>query len=150
MKKKIGCFLFLLCCCGFCTAQQVVSSGGHSLKSGFNMDWSLGGNSIDISVVDPDDLDNFHKGRLMGVANPLKVYPNPATDFINIEISPVDTGRVNIELYNNSGVKVLSNAMTYQPVLKVNISEIPSGIYFLKVLLPSNNQLFEVEKIIKQ
>ena len=38
----------------------------------------------------------------------LKVYPIPATDFINIEITPADTGRLILELYNNSGVKVLN------------------------------------------
>jgi hypothetical protein len=79
----------------------------------------------------------------------LKVYPSPATDFINIEITPVDTGRLILELYNSSGVKVLNKVAVYQPVMQVNVSDIPSGIYFLKVLVPSNNQLFGVEKIIK-
>ena len=80
----------------------------------------------------------------------LKVYPIPATDFINIEITPVDTGRLILELYNNSGVKVLNKVAAYQPVLQVNISDIPSGIYYLKVFQPSSmDQLFGVEKIIK-
>ncbi len=80
-----------------------------------------------------------------------KVYPSPAADFINIEIPLVDTGRVNLELYNNSGVKVLSTRTAYQPVLQVNIGDFPSGIYYLKVFLPSSkDQLFRVEKIIKK
>ena len=61
----------------------------------------------------------------------------PATDFINIEITPVDTGRLILELYNNSGVKVLNKVAVYQPVMQVNVSDIPSGIYFLKVIVPS-------------
>jgi hypothetical protein len=80
----------------------------------------------------------------------LKVYPMPATDFINIEITPVDTGRLILELYNNSGVKVLNKLTVYQPVMQVNIHDIPSGIYFLKVIVPSNDMLFGVEKIIKK
>lgn len=81
----------------------------------------------------------------------LKVYPSPATDFINIEIPLVDTGRVNLELYDNSGVKILNAITAYQPVLQVNIRDFPSGIYFLKVFQPSfKGQLFKVEKIIKK
>jgi len=80
----------------------------------------------------------------------LKVYPIPATDFINIEITPVDTGRLILELYNNSGIKVLSKPTVYQPVLKVNVSDLPSGVYLLEVLLPGKPQLFGVQKIIKK
>ena len=72
----------------------------------------------------------------------LKVYPIPATDFINIEITPVDTGRLILELYNNSGVKVLNKVVVYQPVMQVNISDIPSGIYFLKVLIPGKTAIW--------
>lgn len=80
----------------------------------------------------------------------LKVYPIPANDFINIEITPVDTGRLILELYNNSGVKVLNKITIYQPVLQVNVSDFSSGIYYLKVLSPNKDQLFKVEKIIKK
>jgi hypothetical protein len=80
----------------------------------------------------------------------LKVYPMPATDFINIEITPADTSRLILELYNNSGVKVLNKVTVYQPVIQVNVSDIPSGIYFLKAIVPGNNQLFGIEKIIKK
>jgi hypothetical protein len=80
----------------------------------------------------------------------LKVYPNPASDFINVEITPVDTGRINIELFNSSGVKVLNKIIGYQPVFQVNLRDIPSGTYFVKVSLSTNDQLFKAEKIIKK
>jgi hypothetical protein len=147
MKKKIGCFLFLICCCGFCAAQQVVSSGGYAVKAEISVNWILGGSLSDIPAV---DLSKIHKEQLMESEISLKVYPIPATDFINIEITPADTGRLNLELYNNSGVKVLNKVVVYQPVMQVDVSDIPSGIYFLKVFQPSSkDQLFKVEKIIK-
>ena len=81
----------------------------------------------------------------------MKVYPTPATDLINMEINPVDTGRINIELYNNSEVKVLHKISNYQPVMQIDVSAIPSGIYYLKIFQPSSVvQLFKVEKVIKQ
>ncbi len=149
MNKKIDFFLILLFCCGFCAAQQVVSSGGYALKSEISVNWILGGSLSDIPTYDLSTLNKIHKEQWLESEISIKVYPSPATDFINIEITPVDTGRLVLELYNISGVKVLNKVAVNQPVMQVNISDIPSGIYLLKVLVPSNNQLFGVEKIIK-
>ncbi|MGD0757213.1 MAG: T9SS type A sorting domain-containing protein [Bacteroidales bacterium] len=151
MKKKIGCFLVILCCCGLCRAQQVVSSGGSTVKSDVSVNWILGGSLSDIPTIDQSILNKIQMEKLMESEISFKVYPIPATDFINIEITPVDTGRLILELYNNSGVKILSKLTVYQPVLQVNVSDIPSGIYYLKVFQPSfKDQLFKVEKIIKK
>jgi hypothetical protein len=151
MKKKIECLLIFLCYCGFCAAQQVASSGGYTVKPDVSVNWILGGSLSDIPAYDQNTLNILRKEQLMGSEISLKVYPMPATDFINIEITPADTGRLIFELYNISGVKVLNNVTIYQPILQLNVSDIPSGVYYLKVFQPSSkNQLFEVEKIIKQ
>jgi len=151
MKKKIGCFLFLLCCCGFCAAQQVVSSGGYAVKSDVSVNWILGGSLSDIPAYDQSTLNKILKEQLMESEISLKLYPMPAIDFINIEITPVDTGRLTLELYNNTGVRILNTIVLYQPVIQVDISDTPSGIYYLKVFQPSSkNQKFRVEKIIKK
>jgi hypothetical protein len=151
MGKKIGSFLFFLCCCGLCAAQQIVTSGGYAVKSDITVDWILGGSLSDIPAYDISTLNKLRMEHLMESEISFKVYPMPATDFINIEITPVDTGRLILALYNNSGVKVLNKVAVNQPVLQVNISDIPSGIYYLKIFQPSyKDQLFKVEKIIKQ
>jgi hypothetical protein len=151
MKKKSSCFLVFICCFGFCAAQQVVSAGGYAVKSDVSVNWILGGSLLDIPAYDLSTLNKLRKEQLTESEISLKVYPNPATDFINIEITPVDTGRLILELYNNSGVKVLNNVTVYQPILQLNVSDIPSGIYYLKVFQPSfKDQLFKVEKIIKK
>lgn len=151
MKKKIKCFLMLLCCCCcLCTAQQVVSSGGYSVKPEISVNWILGGSLSDLPLMDLNAQNNLQRGRLMGNEIPLKVYPNPAVDFINIEMSSIDTGRVSIELYNSSGVKVLDRITASQPVIQINISNLSTGIYLLKIIpLSSKDQIFRVEKIIK-
>ena len=150
MKKEIGCFLVILCCCVVCQAQQVVASGGSTVKSDVSVNWILGGSLSDIPTIDQSTLNKLQREQLMESEILLKVYPMPATDFINIEITPVDTGRLILELYNISGVKVLNKVAVYQPVMQVNVSDIPSGVYLLKVLVPDKNQLFGVQKIIKK
>jgi hypothetical protein len=150
MKKGIECFLVILCCCGLCQAQQVVSSGGYVVKSDFSVNWILGGSLSVISTNDQSTLNKLQNEQLMESKISLKVYPIPTADFINIEITPVDTSRLILELYNNSGVKVFNKVTVYQPIIQVNVSGIPSGIYYLKVLSPNKDQLFKVEKIIKK
>ena len=151
MRKKIEFFLIFLICCGFCAAQQVVSSGGYAVKSDVSVNWILGASLSDIPAYDLSTLNKIRKEQLMESEISLKVYPSPAVDFINIEITPVATGRLNLELYNNTGVRVLNKVVVYQPVMQVNVSDIPPGIYYLKVFQPSPNELlFKVEKIVKQ
>ena len=150
MKKKIVCFLIISCCCVVCRAQQVVSTGGYVIKSEISVDWILGGSLSDIPTYDQSTLNKLRKEQLMESEISLKVYPTPASDFINIGITPTDTGRLILELYNNSGVKVLSKVVANQPILQVNINDISPGVYFLKVILPGKDQLLGVEKIIKK
>jgi hypothetical protein len=150
MKKKLGFFLLIIFCCGPCKAQQVVSSGGYDVKSEISVNWIIGGSLSDIPVNSSRNLNSLREAQLTESAISLKVYPVPATDFINLEITPVDTGRLILELYNNSGVKVLSRTVESQPVLQVNVRDIPSGAYFLKVFLSQKELPFRVEKIIKK
>jgi hypothetical protein len=150
MKKGIGCVLVILCCCGVCRAQQVVSSGGYAVKSDVSVNWILGGSLSDMPVMDLNALNKIRKEQLTEPEFSFKVYPVPVSDFLNIEITPVDTVRFSLELYNSSGVRVINQIVPYQPVMQINVSDIPSGIYLLKVLqLSVNNQLPRVEKIVK-
>jgi hypothetical protein len=150
MKKEIECFLVILCCCGLCRAQQVVSSGGYAVKSEVSVNWILGGSLSDIPLIDLNSSNQFNQTQLSESEISFKVYPNPTSDFINIEITPVDTGRINIGLFNSSGAKVINKIIGYQPVFQVNISDFPSGVYLLKVFFTSNDQFFKTEKIVKK
>ena len=55
----------------------------------------------------------------------LKVYPNPATDFVLIESNDAE---VIIEVYNLTGAKL--NISVIDDV--INVSGLPSGVYFVK------------------
>ncbi|WP_312766401.1 T9SS type A sorting domain-containing protein [Epilithonimonas sp.] len=70
----------------------------------------------------------------------IKVYPNPATDYIIVENLKTNS---NIELIDSSGklIKTISNKVSKT---EINIKNLPSGIYFLKVDGQS------VQKIIKK
>ncbi len=147
MRKCLKFLLLFLCCCGVCAAQQVVSSGGHADKSDISFNWILGGN---LTVISGIDFNSGLQDEEMDESEILlKVYPSHVIDFINIEIDQVDDGRLILELFDNSGVIIRNQETVIRPLIQVDISDIPCGVYYLKVFLPEENQSFKVEKIIK-
>lgn len=80
---------------------------------------------------------NFNK------SNKISIYPNPASDFINIKI--VESVDFSTEIYNMLGKKV----RTYKNQKTINISNLTSGIYILKIFDSKSGQI-TTEKIIKQ
>lgn len=66
----------------------------------------------------------------------LRVYPNPATQKLSIEINTAETGKASISLYDITGKLVNSNSATTtagvnQSVL--DVSTLENGVYFLKI-----------------
>jgi hypothetical protein len=149
MSKKFRFLLIFIGCCGLCTAQQVVSSGGYTRRSEVSVDWILGGSLSDIPVYGDDVMSLWQAEQLKESEISLNVYPKPAIDFINVEITSADTGRLILKLYNNAGVEIMNREVACQPIVQLDISDIPCGIYFLKVFSANQRLSFKAEKIIK-
>ncbi len=62
------------------------------------------------------------------IAVDMKVYPNPATDMVNVEISTTVSGKLTMEVYNLMGQKIQSvEAMNNKA--QINIGNLPAGAY---------------------
>ncbi len=78
------------------------------------------------------------------------IYPNPASDTITIVTSVENTTTVSIALYTNSGSQILSRDFQNKQghfEESISISEIPTGIYVLKI---TKGDSVETQKIIKK
>ncbi len=78
----------------------------------------------------------------------VKIYPNPVSDYLNIEFSETPDREVLLELYDVQGIKRgknLFNERTTNFVLRT--SELPSGLYFYS--LSTDEQIIR-GKIVKQ
>ncbi|MEI6091336.1 MAG: T9SS type A sorting domain-containing protein [bacterium] len=64
-------------------------------------------------------------------AEEFSVYPNPAADFITVTLKPSEGSAINI--YNTLGEMVLSVGTGRDLFVRINISDLPKGIYFVKV-----------------
>ncbi|MBN2747166.1 MAG: DUF4465 domain-containing protein [Bacteroidales bacterium] len=72
----------------------------------------------------------------------MAIYPNPATDFIQIESSdPINQ----IQIFDQTGRLIRALVIENELFTKVNLKEIPSGIYFLKVV---TNKGYQMQKLV--
>jgi hypothetical protein len=60
----------------------------------------------------------------------IELYPNPAADFVNIEI-PQNNGKVQLTVYSPEG-KMLRSELLSQPSTQLEVSQLKSGIYLLR------------------
>ena len=82
------------------------------------------------------------------INNSLKIYPNPAVNFIQLKITH-DLSYQSISIVNNYGVtiKQLNNQHVNRSV-NISTNDLPSGVYFIK--LQANNGLKYVAGFVKQ
>jgi hypothetical protein len=74
----------------------------------------------------------------------VKVYPNPANDKVYIETL---AQTVNIEIYDIFGRRQVTMTPSHQGNVTIDVANLKSGIYFIKV---NTNEGNIVKRIIKQ
>ena len=68
-------------------------------------------------------------------ANDIKIFPNPASDKLNVSISSNIAEPTEISVYSQGGQKIRSSIMNYDgfSLFTVNLSTLPDGLYLLSV-----------------
>lgn len=80
----------------------------------------------------------------------VSVYPNPASDLVNLRLDTKVIGMATIELYSITGRSILSiSRQTKQGVnqFPINIGSVAKGLYFAKVILNETPTLVRIEKL---
>jgi len=76
----------------------------------------------------------------------LKIYPNPARDYLIIELNDTNRSKLRIEVFNSSGLRVIQpvelNALNHQ----LDIKLLQTGIYFVRI---ETDKGFIVKRFIK-
>ena len=76
------------------------------------------------------------------VLSQISLYPNPASDYIGINglYQTLGNGIEKVQIFNTLGIEVGQSSLTgdnsqvtMQDLLKINISQLPAGVYFVKV-----------------
>jgi hypothetical protein len=117
------------------TATTVYTVTGYAL-SGCSDTYTL------TQIVDPCAGVKEIDGKLIET----KIYPNPNSGLFNVSVSSFSE-KTSIEVYNQLGQQVY-NALIQSEFSKVDMSDLPNGVYMLRV--KEGNQVLESLRIIKQ
>lgn len=107
-----------------------------------------GHNEINAAIV--KSKSNIKNNRTVGIKDGrnqdvrLKVYPNPASDLLNVEVSLNNATQATIIIENMLG-QVVYSQQTNKPINSINTSLFETGVYFVKV---NTGKGVVVEKII--
>jgi hypothetical protein len=105
-----------------------------TISTGWAASWTSTGTSTGIGNPSPDAVS-------------VTVYPNPTTGIFTINNVETQLTSCNLEIYNLLGEKVYSSRIQH-PISSINISNQPSGVYFLKIIDLDGSSV--VKKIIKE
>jgi hypothetical protein len=160
MKKLL---LILLCLpfigFGQITSPSVISSSGNSYNNGgVNMDYTLGEIVVETfqPTVTPLPLtytiltQGFHQGILKvttSVENidiKTKVYPNPTTNFIIIELEK--NVNSDILVYDINGKLVLKDKLNDENQKQFDFSFLKQGNYLLHINLADKQSVYQINK----
>jgi hypothetical protein len=138
-------------------AQQVIASaGGYNTATGISISWTLG-ETIIPSYGPTNGLILTHGFQSVlrtvkveeNIETPVKVtvFPNPASDYLNISFAEPLDAEVNLLLLDSEG-KLFKTQVIDAATSEIQISfqELPTGVYILKL---TKGKLSNVYKVIK-
>lgn len=76
---------------------------------------------------------------LVEVSGQLSLYPNPASQEINIQSS---SETIETKLFNTAGIEIFSQKYTPTKTKHITLPDVPKGIYLLKVEEATGNSVF--------
>ncbi|MBX2874878.1 MAG: T9SS type A sorting domain-containing protein [Saprospiraceae bacterium] len=76
-----------------------------------------------------------------------KLFPNPATDRLTVELPDAVQEKVNITFFDVSGKPVLQQRKrVYQSQLTTNVRRLPAGVYMVRITSSSNTYVGKLQK----
>ncbi len=85
--------------------------------------------------------------ELDGILNNIKIYPNPANNFININFNNSNENNYKVNIYNLLGQEIFFKEYHPSNEISIDVKEFEDGIYFIKI---SSKDKIYTSKIIIQ
>ena len=167
MKKHLIILLasfFSLYVSGQSISSYVIGSAGESVEAdGISLSWTLG----EIAIETLEDAGNtliltqgFQQGyfEITSIKDPLlvsnkfklKVYPNPAKEFVWVELNSEEINKALVEMYDIEGKLVYNGFINIEDVrTQIDLTNMRSSQYILRISDSSGN-LLQTYKLIKR
>lgn len=133
----------------------IASAGGFNTNGNLSISWTLGETIIPTFQNGNLILTHGFQQQILITAieenleTPVKVtiYPNPASQMINISFDEALDSEVSFQLINSQGKIVKTNVIEATTIEKqVDLQDIPKGVYYLKL---TKGKLSNVYKVVK-
>jgi len=163
-------FFFFINCSAQSITPSVFNSSGGFFKSGYyQLEWSIG----ELALVNQMTSSNNSLVITNGFIQPfiqhpatnntnnlfandeIKVFPNPASSYVEINFLTKQKGRITLSFYDASGRKIFTTADSYYGVgliKRIPVSHLPNEVYMLHVDLdpePGYSSKKGIYKIVK-
>ncbi len=135
----------------------ITSAGGYDANATNKLSWTIGEPVIEtISNATNQLTQGIQQGFwdittvVDNTENRIKItlYPNPATDYVNLEMPFQENQIITYQLYDLYG-KCLQNQKITAPITKINLNTYPVTVYILNVLSP-DKKLMKSFKLLKK
>lgn len=159
-KTKIAVFLLLLNCCltSVFAQHSNVASGGIAVGSGGTATYSVGQlvyevdtgavGSVSMGVQQAIEISTLRgKNDFPEISLAMKVYPNPTTSWINLDVGSYSFFLLEYQLFDLNG-RLISSQKISQTETQIHFEDLPSSTYILNVL--DYDKVIKKFKIIKK
>ena len=137
--------------------EAVLTSGGNASGTNGNVSYSVGQtvyttNTGATGSVAQGVQQPFEIQTVLGVENfninlQLAVYPNPTTNWLQLEVKNTDFKNLSYQLFDLNGRMIYNQKVTAE-TSTISMEQLPATVYLLKVL--DNNKEIKTFKIIKK
>ena len=162
-------FFFIYSSSAQSIAPSIINSSGGTYKSGYyQFEWSVGElalvnqmNSSSIIITNGFIQPYTHKpigqnSNSQFGNDEIKVFPNPATDYVEINFFTKQEGKINISMFDAAGRVVWNKELTsygLDLIERIPVTQLGNASYFLKIDLiarpgfTSKNGVYKIVKI---
>jgi hypothetical protein len=117
----------------------------YSFDVDLNVPESQGANRFTI-LIKPEPVSAMEKNK----EDPVRMYPNPFTDVLNLKALKKFPGIVNVRIRDLLGQSVLTTTFNdASEILTVNTTTLKSGLYIIEIIDGQSNKRIQTAKIVK-
>jgi len=158
MKHSVlvfGLILYALSVNGQVKQEVIASAGGYDVNGGISVSWTLGETIIPVFKNSNLSLTHGFQQQIIitaiekniDVPVELSLFPNPASDVLNIKFeSPLDS-KLDITILDSQGrlvrIDVIEAALEEK---QINLQDLSPGVYYLRL---AKGRLVNVYKVVK-
>ena len=137
--------------------EAVATAGGNASGTNGNVSYTVGQvvyttntgttGSVAQGVQQPFEIQTVLGAENFNINLQLAVYPNPTTNWLQLEVRNTDFANLSYQLFDLNGRMILNEKITTE-TSSIQMERLPAAIFLLKVV--SNNKEVKTFKIIKK